>query len=272
MAFLSCPSFAAVLLVLAFLLVTVVFADESSSNTNTNDSERLNVYGDALQPCSSDGMALTGYTRSGYCVDRSNDSGSHHICIDLSSLDGGGSNQNFCDVTGQSDWCSAEDMPCHEDPDTSGCSVINWCVCQWAFASYIQGSGGCDNIQTVVCDSINQQALLAYQKTASKWNADPKYQDALDCLMDRCGLDASHLGGVSSLFLFSNAVFRSNNAPGGIVTIAFLVVAAIAAGVGGLVYYRKRVSASKTIRLDHNDGVLLGDTTTTSLDAGSKLL
>ena len=122
------PSFVPVVLtVLAALLfvAAIVAADESSSSSESY----LNVYGDTLQPCSYDGMALTGYTRSGYCVDQNDDSGSHHVCIDLSSLGGGNGNgngnddgqnnnnnnnqnQNFCDVTGQSDWCSSEDFPC----------------------------------------------------------------------------------------------------------------------------------------------------------------
>jgi len=172
----------------ALLLANSAYADEFENYANSNYQ---NVYGNALQPCSSDGMALTGYTRTGYCIDQYDDSGSHHICIDLSSLGGDGSSDNFCDVTGQSDWCSSQDMPCNEDPNTSGCPVTNWCVCQWAFASYIQGSGGCDNIQTVVCESINMEALKAYQNMASKYNAEQKYIDALECLVDRCGLDAS---------------------------------------------------------------------------------
>lgn len=34
------------------------------------EQEAKNVYGQPLQPCSSDGMALSGYTRSGYCVNK----------------------------------------------------------------------------------------------------------------------------------------------------------------------------------------------------------
>jgi uncharacterized protein (DUF2237 family) len=249
------PSFVAVLAALLFS-AAIATADESSNG----NSEYLNVYGEALQPCSYDGMALTGYTRSGYCVDQNDDSGSHHVCIDLSSLGGGNgnddnnnnnnnsnnNNQNFCDVTGQSDWCSSEDMPCHEDPDTNGCPVTNWCVCQWAFASYIKGSEGCENIQTVVCESINQQALLAYQKMTSQRNADVKYQTALECLVDRCGLDASHLviaGTTTSFFGYSTA--NGNVA-------AMFVAAAIL--VGALTCYaylnRKGLLASKTIQLN----------------------
>lgn len=142
-----------------------------------------NVFGSELKSCSSDGMALTGYSRTGYCVDKNDDSGSHHICIDLSSTSGG----NFCDVTGQDDWCSSE-MSCHDfdsDDDGTLCQVQNWCVCQWAFATYIQQAGGCDKIQDVSCDAINMQAITAYEKHAF---SNSKYEAALQCLVDRCGI------------------------------------------------------------------------------------
>merc|ERR1712146_515946 len=77
--------------------------------------------------CSGNGMALTGFTRTGQCVDRNDDAGSHHVCIDMKSNTGG----NFCSVTGQPNWCGSQ-MAC----DGAGC------VCQWAFASYLQRAGG----------------------------------------------------------------------------------------------------------------------------------
>jgi Uncharacterized protein conserved in bacteria (DUF2237) len=161
-----------------------------------------NVYGQTLQSCSSDGMALTGYTRTGYCVDEYDDQGSHHICIDLSSSTsgsssngGGGSDDNFCTVTGQSDWCSSQEMPCHDDNSYNYCAIQNWCVCQWAFASYLQAAGGCDSIQTIVCESINLQAILAYQQQAT---TQEKYANALQCIVDRCGLDMNNLASGSS--------------------------------------------------------------------------
>jgi len=217
------------------------------------DSGYLNVYGQTLQSCSSDGMALTGWTRTGHCIDRYGDSGSHHICIDLSSLGGGnendGDNQNFCDVTGQYDWCSSQDMPCHEDQDTSACPVTNWCVCQWAFASYIQASGGCDNIQTVVCDSINLQALLAYQNMAKQSNAEQKYEDALECLVERCGLTSSQLAAASLL---------SSNTSSRFGVYGVFLVAAILAGVAGSAHFYRKHMTSKTIQLN-NDGIAIGD-------------
>merc|ERR1719330_1161600 len=137
-----------------------------------------NVNGDALQKCSSNGMALTGYTRTGYCVDRHDDAGSHHICIDMSSTEGG----NFCSVTGQSNWCSSH-MGC--DGLGGQCPVKNWCVCEWAFASYIEAAGGCDKIQDIVCDAINSKVVEAY--TSRKDEA--KYSNALNCIVDRCDID-----------------------------------------------------------------------------------
>lgn len=139
-----------------------------------------NVNGGTLQSCSSDGMALTGYTRNGFCVNENDDRGSHHICIDLSSTTGG----NFCEVTGQNDWCSSEEMPCHEDPTQQACPIQHWCVCQWAFASYLETAGGCDYIQDIVCEAVNVQAVFAYQQQSQQ-----KYQVALDCLVERCGID-----------------------------------------------------------------------------------
>jgi uncharacterized protein (DUF2237 family) len=143
-----------------------------------------NVYGDRLQRCSSDGMALTGVTGTGYCIDYDDDSDSHHICIDLSA---GG---DFCEVTNQtSDWCD-EEMPCHENT-TLYCSVQNWCVCQWDFASYIEISGGCDEVQDIVCESINVDAVTAY---ADKMSEDTSVSKALQCLVRRCDIDVSKIG------------------------------------------------------------------------------
>merc|ERR1719378_1717309 len=99
-----------------------------------------NVIGGELQRCSGTGMALTGFTRNGHCIDQNDDSGSHHVCIDMASNTGG----NFCQVTGQPNWCGSM-MQC--DNAGGSCPVKNWCVCQSAFAAYIQNAGGCDKIQ-----------------------------------------------------------------------------------------------------------------------------
>jgi len=179
-----------------------------------------NVLGTELQRCSYTGMALSGYTRTGYCVDQQDDEGSHHICIDLSSANGG----NFCTVTGQSDWCSSS-MECddsgyysqnvadegnNEDDDASDdddqtCPVQNWCVCQWAFANYLEAAGGCDAIQDVVCESINAEAVKAY---IGKQNAAEKYSDALACIVERCGVDLTLYDNLDGTGFWSGA-YRS---------------------------------------------------------------
>jgi len=182
----------------------------------------LNVYGNQLQSCSQEGMALTGYTRTGYCVDQYDDQGSHHICIDMSTNNGG----DFCSVTGQSDWCSSE-MPCHDNKDED-CQIQNWCVCQWAFASYIQNAGGCDQIQDIVCESINLEALKAYQSKQSN----QKYADALSCLVVRCGLDLSD----------TNLYASAGRFGGGRSFAAMIAIAAIFIGMGlaGFFWLRRR--------------------------------
>ena len=179
-----------------------------------------NVYGQPLQPCSTDGMALTGFTRTGYCVEQSDDTGSHHICINLSSTNGG----NFCDVTGQSDWCSSE-MPCVDNPNDN-CLVQDWCVCQWAFASYLQNAGGCDQIQDIQCDAINLEAVIAYQATARQQE---KYADALQCLVERCGLDST----TDFAALQSSRISAAT-------TTNILWVTSVCLGIGAAVYYYKR--------------------------------
>lgn len=173
-------------------IVTIAAAALSATFFIRGVGAYSNLYGNQLESCSSSGMALTGYTRTGYCVDENDDTGSHHICIDLSSTR---TEQNFCYVTGQDDWCS-ENMPCHDDSnndhdndngnddDSNQCPVQNWCVCQWAFASYIQNAGGCDNVQDIVCEAINEEAIIAYKQQSDQ----AKFQEALECIADRCGI------------------------------------------------------------------------------------
>merc|ERR1712085_188503 len=143
------------------------------------------------------GMALTGFTRSGSCVELDEDVGSHHICIDMSSLEGmnpdktdPSKSQDFCQVTGQPDWCASQEMACHEDSNMSDCPVIDWCVCQWAFSEYVNAAGGCDKIQQLKCESTNLEAVLAYNKVHL---TKPDIQTALECLVAKCDLDMDHL-------------------------------------------------------------------------------
>jgi len=230
----------------SLLLLSVASLCSTVEGSNT---EYLNVYGEALQPCSQDGMALTGYTRSGYCVERDDDQGSHHICIDLSSLT---TDENFCTVTGQSDWCSSQDMACHSDPYDASCPVENWCVCQWAFSSYVLAAG-CGNIQTVVCESINLQALLAYQTASSQWNAPAKYQAALECLLDRCGIDADDVAGYVTA---SGLVLTTTGSRGRIVTIGAVLFAAASMTLLVRIGIYKRNQMTNMIDLNEKDGIV----------------
>jgi len=185
----------------AFKVSALILCASSPINAGSNYK---NIYGDDLRTCSvpDSNMALTGYTRSGSCVDYDDDAGSHHICIDVSSAD-----DNFCTVTGQSDWCSSY-MPCDttgdDDDDDGGddeglCPVQNWCVCQWAFASYIATAGGCDFIQEIQCDAINLEAAAAYASVAgTSKDTNGKYTDALRCIEERCEFDSSQVLSLSS--------------------------------------------------------------------------
>jgi len=136
-----------------------------------------NVYGTELESCSSESMALTGYTRDGRCINHDQDHGSHHVCIDMKSTTGG----NFCSVTRQPNWCERK-FPCHED-QTKECDITNWCVCEWAFASYIQNAGGCDKIAEVNCEATNGKVLEHYQGNDKK-----HIQEALTCLKQKCNI------------------------------------------------------------------------------------
>ena len=150
-----------------------------------NEATKKNVYGKDLQLCSTEGMALTGFTRDGRCVEQQDDVGSHHICLDLASIASTG--KNFCAVTEQSDWCD-DKMACSDDSDEK-CPVQDWCVCQWAFAAYIEKAGGCDAIQEINCEATNMEALIAYKKKTKKKGADQNIVNALECLTQRCKLD-----------------------------------------------------------------------------------
>ena len=75
-----------------------------------------------------------------------------------------------------------ENFKKEDDNNNDNCPVENWCVCQWAFAEYIKDAGGCDAIQEIICEAVNIKALEAYQAD------EEKYDEALDCLKERCGL------------------------------------------------------------------------------------
>jgi uncharacterized protein (DUF2237 family) len=164
----------------ALLLPLSTLAYRGAEVTTLDAHPRTNVYGKELQKCSGSGMAITGFTRRGLCEDSGDDdAGSHHICLDLKTED----TKNFCEVTGQPNWCD-EQSACDAD-GAARCPIQNWCVCQWAFSSYLEKAGGCDKIQKVVCEATNEAALRAYRRDARK---DTKIAAALRCLETRCSL------------------------------------------------------------------------------------
>jgi uncharacterized protein (DUF2237 family) len=141
-------------------------------------SSDKNVEGNRLAQCSTSGMAATGFSRTGKCTDAgSTDAGSHHICIDLKGATVGG--QNFCQVTGQSNWCD-EQGECQDD-ESQMCDRSGWCVCQWAFAGFLQNGGSCDQL-AVNCDATHMAALEAYRSDPSEFSA------ALECLEQKCSI------------------------------------------------------------------------------------
>lgn len=113
-----------------------------------------------------------GISTDGHCTDvGDDDKGSHHICIQMK--------EDFCTVTGQSNWC-VEKMPCMDGHGK--CPIGNWCVCQWAFARYIQMAGGCDAIVDLDCEGTNAAAVRAYKGEAS----DATIKAALECIERKC--------------------------------------------------------------------------------------
>jgi uncharacterized protein (DUF2237 family) len=143
--------------------------------------KKKSVLGGDLQSCSKNGMAMTGFTRSGSCVDQGNDdAGSHHICIKMKS--------DFCTVTGQSNWCEGQ-MACQEAghlDKSKQCDIKNWCVCQWAFASYVNQkleTGSCNDVLELDCGATNMAALKAYEDSS-----DDSIKKALACLKEKCNL------------------------------------------------------------------------------------
>ena len=78
--------------------------------------------------------------------------------------------------------CQGEDA----DPSDCGgqagqCPIQNWCVCQWAFAAYLERAGGCDKVDTVVCAATNKVAVEAYSRSTR-----PADQAALACIRKKC--------------------------------------------------------------------------------------
>ena len=80
-------------------------------------------------------------------------------------------------------------MPCQGNEENK-CPIKNWCVCQWAFAKYLQKAGGCDKVQEIVCDATHMAAIVAYRE---KEASDAQIAAALECLEKRCSVASGSL-------------------------------------------------------------------------------
>ena len=178
--FLSLP-FSSLVLALSLVIIIVVWGDRLFRLlAKKNIKEALgggdrNVHGAPLKVCSEAGMAATGYVRDGFCRREVADSGSHHVCFDI-----GAGEANFCESTGQPNWCDEKDA-CQGD-EMARCPKRKWCVCQWAFDRALERTP-CSEVK-VDCDATNIKAFEAYKK-------DPeKYSRALECLREKCNVRA----------------------------------------------------------------------------------
>eukprot|EP00392_Amoebophrya_sp_AT5.2_P011446 g11523.t1 len=172
----------------------------SSSSSGKVDRKRTNVLGDDLALCSHDGEAMTGFTRDGNCVEKQDDAGSHHICLNLNSAKGGG--KSFCALSGQDEWCAQPDV-CMTDggEDTTGkkCARKNWCVCQHRFQNLLENDESICQKLEIHMDATNMYTLVEYCKDAESQKS---FAKALKCLKEHsadvhCGSDAlkEFLGG-----------------------------------------------------------------------------
>ena len=131
----------------------------------------VNLYNEPLKPCSTSKMAVTGYTRDGFCSHHSGDRGSHHICV--KNVRGTEEKPSFCKVTGQTNWC--DQLSECADGSGSKCPIEKWCVCEWAFEDFVKKKG-CDAFD-LDADATNALVLEHY---------DPeKNREAYNCLLKK---------------------------------------------------------------------------------------
>jgi len=132
-------------------------------------------------------------------------------------------------------------MACHDDPTSYTCDIANWCVCQWAFATYIDKAGGCDAIQDIQCNAINKEALVAYSSNRDK------YEEALNCLVERCEL--GDVDTVAATYYSKNSDANAAAGGGGGMVIIGLVIATAFIGMVAVGAY---LTFKKTTRSDNN--------------------
>ena len=127
-----------------------------------------NLHGEALQPCSTDSMAVTGFTRDGLCSHHNEDKGSHHICV--TNIQSTNNEPSFCNITEQSNWCD-DNGKCS---DGRSCPREKWCVCEWAFERFVKEKG---------CDAFDIDTKATNHLVLDHYLADPvKHKEAYYCI------------------------------------------------------------------------------------------
>merc|ERR1719461_953027 len=162
----------------------------SISLAGAGPGNSMSVLNQPLADCSVGNEATTGFFRNGKCTDGADDSGSHHICVDLQYAETG--DGDFCTLTGQPDWCKEKQ---------NGKDRVHWCVCQWAFARFLE-KADCSNFD-VKCEATNMKALEAYR-------GDAKYSQALQCLESKCSTTLKK--SAAAEYLNSTANFKTTKA------------------------------------------------------------
>merc|ERR1719499_49520 len=183
----------------SLVLLTTLLGAAFGGTATWSAGDNVNVYGRPLAECSLPGMAITGYTRTGYCNLHQGDSGSHNVCIDISNVANG---ENFCSITGQPDWCSETDR-CDSIPGRFDCPRQNWCICQWAFASLISARG-CEAVskESINCEATSGQTIMAYRDQMALGGlnggqiSETSSAKALACLQSLCDLSDEYVKSV----------------------------------------------------------------------------
>ena len=128
----------------------------------------LNVYGTALQPC---GDSQPGSGEGSHCTYRDYDRGAHQVCI--LKLPGG-----FSSKTGQGPWSDAH-------------TGSSWCICIWAWASFVVNHNAQNLQQELKCHSVPSQVLdtssLPNLKSCGRMGSQcPDFVAALRVMCQRC--------------------------------------------------------------------------------------
>jgi hypothetical protein len=148
-----------------------------------------NLFREALELCSTDGMAATGWNKDGFCSHRAFDERSRAICVDIPSFSAEGNEKMDLDaVLGHYDILQGE-HPCVQDSKKL-CPVENLCVNEHSFAYYVERVGGCENVGRIVCAATSEDALEDYWEEIhmSGFEGVARALNAWKCIQVKCWL------------------------------------------------------------------------------------